>query len=702
MTASLLSSALRYAHRGWAVFPLKGKRPIPGTHGHLDASTDHAAVRHWWHLYPEANIGIACNATRGPIVVDLDGPTGRRFIEGLHVPQTWEATSRNRKRRHLYFSPPLDGTEVKRMIRPLGDDMTFDVLGEGGYVVAPPSVHPETGRLYKWLRRRDLMPFPIAIQHALNGRDKTLKDASAYHAAAPLPIVIGEGNRDALLTSLAGSMRRRGASQEAIFLALQEENATRCDPPLKDSQVRKIAKSISAKAPAAVTEHPTDLGNARRFIRAHEDHVRCATGRRSRIWYAWDGPRWVPDATGAIERLAKTTVRDLYREAAQLSDTDARDQLLKHAARSEAAPRVKALLELASTEPEIALQADAFDADPWLLNVNNGTINLKTGTLQPHKRQDLITKLAPVDYDPKAKAPRWRQFIDEITDGDKELQDYLQRIVGYGATGDVREECLFFCYGQGGNGKSKFFETIRAVLGDYSQQSDFSTFMERHGDGPRNDLARMRGARFVTASEAQGERPFDGRILKQLTGGDTITARKLYEELFEFKPQHKLFLAANHKPVVKEQSEAFWRRLRLIPFTVTFSRANRDDKLLPKLLSESAGILSWITRGCLEWQRSGLGLPSVVRKATNVYKEENDVLGEFLSSSCVLDPGAWASTTELFRTFNEWWLSARGTRTPVSVAWFSRLLSERPELTPTKRSGIRGWRGINTIKELAS
>jgi len=696
----LLSSALRYAARGWKVFPLKGKHPFPGSHGHVDATTERSAIRHWWSLYPDANVGIACSSTRGPIIIDLDGPTGRRFIEELGIPETYEATSRNRKRRHLYFAPPLDGTTIRRMIRPLGKELSFDVLGDGGYVVAPPSIHPDTGRRYKWLRRRDLMPFPITVQHALNGK---LSGAAPRHmAAAPLPVVIGEGHRDELLTSLAGSMRRRGASAEAIYLALQEENETRCDPPLSSKQIRKIANSISLKEPAPLTEHLTDLGNARRFVGAHHEHVRCATGRRSRIWYAWDGPRWVPDATGAIERLAKTTVRDLYREAATLTDTDARDGLLKHAAKSEAAPRVKALLELASTEPEVALTADAFDADPWLLNVNNGTLNLKTGKLQKHQREDLITKLAPVDWDPKAKAPRWTQFLHEITDGDRELQAYLQRIVGYGATGDVREECLFFCYGQGGNGKSKFFETIRAVLGDYAQQSDFSTFMERHGDGPRNDLARMRGARFVTASEASGERPFDGRILKQLTGGDTITARKLYEELFEFKPQHKLFLAANHKPVVKEQSEAFWRRLRLIPFTVTFDRTRRDDKLLGKLLSERNGILQWIAVGCLEWQRNGLGIPSIVRKATNVYKEENDVLGEFVASSCVLDPAAWASTTELFRAFNDWWLGARGTRTPISVAWFSRLLSERAELTPTKRNGVRGWRGINTLKELAT
>jgi putative DNA primase/helicase len=278
--------------------------------------------------------------------------------------------------------------------------------------------------------------------------------------------------------------------------------------------------------------------------------------------------------------------------------------------------------------------------------------------------------------------------------------EYLQRVVGYAMTGDTREECLFFAYGKGANGKTKFLELLRKLFGDYGQRADFSSFMAKNGDGPRNDLARMRGARLVTASEGDSDKGFDARVIKLLTGGDTVVARKLYEEHFEFQPQHKLVLAANHKPIVKEQSEGFWRRMRLIPFTVTIPKEKRDGELLKKLEQELPGILNWALRGCLQWQRSGLFEPRAVRRATSSYKDENDLLGEFTSLKCVLQPDAWISTPELYKHFTEWWLDTRGPRSqPISLNWFSRLLSEHPALAPAKRNQVRGWKGITVHLE---
>lgn len=691
----ILRAALAYAERGWRVFPLDGKRPFKGTRGHLDATTNLKQIRRWWREWPGANVGIACDSQSGPIVIDIDGPSGVELRDKLDLPETREA--KTRRGAHLYYDPLLSGATVPRLIgiKHEGVKHKFDVLGDGGYVVAPPSIHPETGRKYKWVRKTKVRRLPKSILRLVKQSGVGVKKP-----ADPLPDTIGEGERDVLLTSLAGSMRRRGASYEAILAALSEENATRCDPPLDDKQVRKIAKSISAKAPAGIGENLTDLGNARRFIAQHRDEVR-SVGQGRGSWRIWDGPRWVPDETGEVHRLAKATVRSLHAEAGHAGDEDVRDALLKHATKSEQASSVAALLNLAATEPEISATLDTFDADPWLLNLENGTLDLKTGELREHRREDLMSKLAPVEYDERAKAKRWNRFLSEIMDGDDELVSFLQRAVGYSLTGSTREQCLFFCYGQGSNGKSTFLEIVRALLGDYAQQADFTTFLARKSEGPRNDLARMRGARLVTATEAHGDRGFDETVLKQLTGGDTIVARKLYEEFFEFTPTHKLFLAANHKPLVKEQTEAFWRRIRLIPFTVTFAADQRDRKLPARLADELPGILNWAVEGCLAWQAEGLNEPRAVQRATRSYREENDLLGEFMAQRCKFESDSWISTPDLYKAFVDWWQETRGPRSqPVSMGWLGRMLSERPEIKAVKRQQVRGWKGIAVIKEM--
>jgi putative DNA primase/helicase len=691
----LLSAALRYARRGWNVFPLRGKRPmIDG--GHTKATTDPAQLRAWWKKWPDANIGLQCNADRGPIVLDVDGPTGASLIATLGLQPTRMATSGTKGKRHYYFTPQAKHGEIPRIIKLRVDGIKheLDILGTGGYVVAPPSVHPETGRSYRWLNTLTPSPLPDAVKRWVKGH----MYGKTHEQAAPLPEILQEGERDALLTSLAGTMRRRGASPEAILAALREENETRLSPPLPDKQLKKIAKSIGKKVPVPSMENLTDLGNARRFIHQYGIDVRGVTSMR-RPWLIWEGPRWTTDNTGEIERMAKETVRGLYREAEVVGDTEVRDRLLKHAARSEQAPRVRALLELAATEPEINLTADRLDASPWLFNVETGTLDLRTGQHRAHDRADNLTKMTEVVYDPSAKAPRWTAFLKEIMNGDQELVEFLQRAVGYSLTGDTREQCLFFCYGQGANGKSTFLEVLRELFGDYAQQADFTTFLARKGDGPRNDLARMRGARLITAVEAPGDRGFDEMVLKQLTGGDTVVARRLYEEFFEFKPQHKLWLAANHKPLVKEQTEAFWRRIRLIPFAVTFTKAQRDHKLKNKLVKELPGILNWALTGAAAWKKEGLLEPKAVRRATQSYREENDLLGEFIKQRCRPNIHAWTPTPELYRAFMEWWTETRGVRNTPSMLWFGRLLSERSDLRARKQAQVRGWAGLELLQE---
>jgi putative DNA primase/helicase len=705
-----LRAALRYAAHGWKVFPLTGKHPIRGTHGFKDATTDRKQIKRWWQQYPSANVGIACDDEHGPIIIDADKPNTKKgehpaheLLDDLALPDTRVAQTSPGKQ-HMYFDPPVVPTDIGRIIRVTqhGVKYAVDILGSGGYVVAPPSRHPDTGKRYTWTRKTRIRPLPESVLHLIadhRGTNASAPSSVIKLAAAQIPKLIQEGERDTILTSMAGTMRRRGMSEEEILAALRVANETRVIPPLPDKDLRRIAKSIASKAPAGTGENFTDLGNARRLIEQYGDGVRSISKKR---WFIWEDSRWVPDDTGRVERMAKDVVRSLYVEAGTLGDTTAREALLKHAHKSEQSPRVSALIQLAGTEPEISIQSSILDRDPWKFNVLNGTIDLKTGVLLPHNRLDHITKVAPVVYDAEATCPKWLVFLKQIMGGDMELVEYLKRAVGYALTGDTREQCFFFMYGLGANGKSTFLEVIRALLGDYAQQAEFTTFLTRRGEGPRNDIARMRGVRFVSAVEAHGDRGFDEAVIQQLTGGDTITARELYERLFEFRPTHKIFLAANHKPVIRTQTEAMWRRLRLIPFTVIIPRDKRIGKLGDKLVGrELAGILNWALDGCAIWQQEGLMEPAAVRRATNSYRDENDVLGDFLGQRCVFDPANWISGGEFYRHFSDWWTETRGPRVqPISPAWFGRLLGERAEITQAKRKHTRGWRGIALKRQL--
>lgn len=695
----LLHYALRYASRyGWRVFPLNGKEPMT-KNGHNDATTDEESIRDWWTRWPDANIGVACDSEHGPIILDIDEPNDKKgelsgfaFLKKLDYEAegiiTRTAVSRE-GRLHLYFAPMRDGTTFRRMIRPFsinGQKVAIDILSDGGYIVVPPSVHPVTGTRYRWGPHKNMTPFPKRLF-------RFLKKRSMKQIAPPLPEIIHEGERDSLLTSMAGTMRRRGISPRAILEALRIENATRVRPPLDDIQLSKIAKSIGAKSPASEDENLTDLGNARRFVSLHNERLISIPSKGSNPWYVWQGSHWEADSAGEAMRLAKETVRSIHTEAQNTIDEERRDAITQHAYRSESAERIRAIVSLAATESELLVRHEQLDRDLWLFNVRNGTIDLQTSKLSKHRRTDYITKVSPVEFNKRAKAPRWEDFLLEIFDGDEALTGFVRRAVGYSLTGDTREHALFFCFGSGRNGKSTFFDVIRELMSGYAVQADFTTFQSSRNEGPRHDLARMRGARIVTAIEARGDRSFDETILKQMTGGDTVTARHLYEKSFEFKPQFKLWLAANHLPLVREQTEAFWSRIMMIPFTVYIPPHKRKKNLASVLNKELSGVLNWALKGCDEWRRNGLMAPDTVRKAINEYKAEFDTASEFFMAKCTISRDEWTSRSGLYQAFSDWWMEARG-RHPLSHTVFNRMINERTDIRPKKRNNIRGWQGV--------
>ncbi len=283
---------------------------------------------------------------------------------------------------------------------------------------------------------------------------------------------------------------------------------------------------------------------------------------------------------------------------------------------------------------------------------------MKPGELREHRREDLITKLAPVEYDPEARLDLWDRFLAEATGGDQELMRFLQRAAGYSLTGETDEEKLFFVHGPAAAGKSTFLEALKAAMGDYAQTADFETFLARQQvGGPRNDVARLAGARLVISIEVdEGKRLAEG-LVKTLTGGDTVTARFMYRESFEFKPQMKLWLAANHAPKVSDDDEAMWRRILRVPFERVIPKEKRDPKVKATLRDpEIAGpaILAWAVQGCLTWQREGLGVPPIVEQATSAYRLDNDPLREFFASCCVFGPTKTVTVSDLNNEYESW------------------------------------------------
>ena len=292
------------------------------------------------------------------------------------------------------------------------------------------------------------------------------------------------------------------------------------------------------------------------------------------------------------------------------------------------------MVELARTDRSIIATTDDLDSNLYLLNVENGTLDLRTGTLKAHDPQDLITKLAPVSYDPLATSDLWEQFLMDVMQGNKNLVGYLQQVSGYALTGDTKEHAFFVAHGTGRNGKSTFFDALKDVAGDYMKNTPVSTIMKKNGSNLSNDLAALKGARIVTAFENDGKSQLDLGTVKQLTGGDMVTARFLNKEFFEFRPQLKLFLATNNKPVIEENTPAAWERVKMIPFARTFTREEIDKDLPQKLKGVASAILAWAVQGCLEWQQNGIQEPDEVKEATNEYREEQDVLGEFFLENC--------------------------------------------------------------------
>lgn len=437
----------------------------------------------------------------------------------------------------------------------------------------------------------------------------------------------------------------------------------------------------------------SDTGNAERFVDQHGTEVRFC--RAFGKWFVWQGERWGEDLTDEVLRRTKTTVRSIVKEA-ELEEGARRSELLRWAAKSEESGRRSAIIQLVRGEEGIGVTPERFDSDPWLLNVANGTVDLRTGKLRPHRKEDLCTKLAPTVYDESATCPTFDAFLEQILP-DADVRSFMQRFFGYSLTGVIREHVLPICWGSGGNGKGTLFEAVHAVLGDYARTVQAELLMARRGEAHPTDRAQLMGLRLAFASETEEGRALAETTVKALTGGDRITARFMRQDNFEFSPTHKLALMTNAKPIIKGTDNGIWRRVRLVPFTVVVPPEKADTALPDKLRAEASGILRWLVEGCLAWQRDGLGTAGAIAAATDDYRDELDVLGQFLEERCLLHAEHRAASTDLFKAYQKW-AEALG-HYQMSQQAFGRRLSDRG-IQRIKTGGKKVYVGVRLLSEL--
>ncbi len=434
----------------------------------------------------------------------------------------------------------------------------------------------------------------------------------------------------------------------------------------------------------------SDVDNARRLVKSFNGEVVYSP---SFGWLVWDGKKWCADDSRSVYTYVDQLRAEV--EATHPKDHEV-DNYRKLLARLKSRHSIQDMLSIAKTMPETL--SDELDADAFALNVRNGIVDLRTGKLKQHDKDAKITQLTDIEYDPSETAPKWELFLDQIMCGRKDLVDFLQRAIGYSLTGSTAEQCLFILYGKGWNGKSKFIEVMRHMFGSYAKNTNPVTFTTSKTFSIRNDLARLKEARFVTAIEFAPEGPFklDGATVKNMTGDDTINARFLYGEEFEFMPCFKLWMATNHLPEIPMAEEAIWRRIRVIPFEARFSGANEDKAIKEKLVAEEKGILNWMVKGCMLWQEHGLEAPDAVKVAISAYRDESNPLAPFVMECCYLHPQATVPIKDLYVKYMDWCIKNR--EQYVSKKVFGRILVANHKISNFRTANCRFFSGIGLNK----
>ncbi len=665
--------------RNWVPLALKGK--VPRQKGWQKAPTPSQETVISWAQ--RGNIGIRTGSPSGIVVIDEDPQNGGDATT-LNLPPTVTAVSGGKGNgKHFYFTE-VPGTEIRNSTSSLG--LGIDVRGEGGQIVLPGAIHPDSKLPYRWLEGHapdeiEIAELPPEIvkrliaakkkpqtntQPASNTSPKYVKAAVDRECDAVATAPKGTRNNTLniaafKLGTLVGSGCLDGREAASRLMAAA---ATHFGNEFTETEANKVITSgmeagikqprtlpSSATAVAKRQRPRTEVGNAERLVDLHGQNLRyCFLFKK---WFHYNGKRWLVDETGQINRMAKNTIRSISFAARQEFDAAIREAMHQWSTKSERTLAIQNMISLARSEENIPVMPGDLDTNPTLLNTLSGTVSLENGVLGPHRREDLITKQVPVRMDPRAKAPEWEQFLKRILP-DPKVREYLQFALGYACTGCVREHVIHFFVGDGANGKSTLVEAIHYVLGDYALTAPSSLLMAAKGDRHPTERALLHGKRAVFFSETPEGGVLNENLIKELTGGDRITARRMREDFWEYEPTHKLFLSTNHRPRITGTDHGIWRRIRLIPFDQTIPENEQDSTLGKKLRAEAPGILNWLIEGSRRYLQEGLKAPEAIEYATAEYRAKEDDLSEFVETCLEEKKDNVVSSADIFKRYQQW------------------------------------------------
>jgi len=437
----------------------------------------------------------------------------------------------------------------------------------------------------------------------------------------------------------------------------------------------------------------TDLGNMQRFINQHKDYTRSTS---SGSWFKWNGKRWKPVSRADIFNLARKTVYSIQKEASRATAGVEANEINKWALVSQSEAKIRSMINMAGKHEDILIDLSAFDRDRSKINCLNGIIDLTNGNLLPRSPDDYVSKIIEVEYKPGTKAPRFQTFINQVFGNDKELIGWVQRALGYTLSGLREEQLMFIGYGSGANGKSTLLEVIARIMNDYTTTASFNTFLAGKSSDIRSmeAVGKLKGMRLALASEPDSDRRFREDIIKQLTGDAILRGARLHGESFEFRPQFKLWLLANHMPSVRDVSHGYWRRIKVIPFNQRFEGHKLDSMLPDKLWQEREGILSWLVEGAVAYHEAlgisnstGLGPCRAIDEQVDQYRYDNDLPKRFLADCTRQSRDSRVPARDLYQAFCSW-CQGIGDDDVITETVFSKRMKELGLKKPRTNAGM--------------